>query len=493
VWRSLPDRLAPPHLRADTPAPSAASADTTQPPPPRLDDPGATGVRPTPAADTPVPGADTHQVRSPAPDAGATTHAPAPPAPPAADAQATPAPDTPVQDADTRQVRPPVVDDPGATRAGAAPTPAPDAPVQGADTRQVRPPVVDDPGATRAGAAPTPAPDAPVQGAETRQVRPPVVDDPGATRASAAPRGDATGPSTPDAEARPGIRDRAGAAAGRALDVKAGIDLYHQHQADGMGAGQAALTSLAQVHTGNVVSQAAGIGYSTGFVGGALLPGGMQNVMPDQLAVNALGTASQFGRAAIESARTGDTAPLSAFYQKILDRDKADPFKGFAQLAELSSQELARAGGSRGLAEANLARDLYDLTFGKDSDLGAAQTEGALRSYAEGLRRGEYSSSFQGITYIGDATVGTAAEFVADPVGTVDRLIKDGQQFGEDLGRMGDQVLSRDSLVFDRYLWGQMAVNTDSAIKRTPIVGAAYAMTGDALSYFQGLFGGSHA
>ena len=179
--------------------------------------------------------------------------------------------------------------------------------------------------------------DAPSPGA-SHGVGPEVTSVPG-PRAPAASDGP---PVLPAVDAPPGSRlSRLGSHVGDLADLAGN---YHDNVTNhGMTPTEALTTAAIQTHAGNQAATAAteqGLGLTTAPSGitnvggalatGAMLPNGLDNLMPERMAANTARTLIQGGQAVL----SGEEGAVDRFAQGVRDRPGFDPFAGFARAAD---------------------------------------------------------------------------------------------------------------------------------------------------------------
>lgn len=302
--------------------------------------------------------------------------------------------------------------------------------------------------------------------------------------------GEATGPS------------RIQSAFGRVSDLATINNYAQQHMAAGMNQGEATALATAQTLAGNAASESGLYDPRLSMAGGALLPNGMSNVLPDQAVENVVGTTYQGGRAALESAydtyQSGElnTDALDRFVDSIDERPGVDPYKGIAQAADLMGEEVTRAGGNEVFSaldrltesgarfhEAESVGETLEAGAGMVSDAGDVAASGLrtgatmASNLAEDLNRvyetgagsevlnesmsdfqqrvssGEFSAPLQGVDHVARI----ASETIVDP--------------GETLGQFAEDVSNIYEHGVGEGYWEEVVDNTEDALSRTPLVG----------------------
>ncbi len=256
-------------------------------------------------------------------------------------------------------------------------------------------------------------------------------------------------------------RSRVGEVFGRVTDA-ATVDHYtRQHIAAGKDPAEAVALATAQTAAGNAVMASGIADPRTSMAGGALLPGGMNNMLPDQAVENWVGTTYDAGTAAVQSVSDSlesgqlDTRALDEFAEGVTQRQGADPFKGIGQTSQLLGEEWARTDGDSMIE--NVAQVFGNL----GSDTGRIITTGAgsevlnesMSNFQKEVAAGQHGVALQGL----DDLANIASETVVDPVGTVGQFVDDVRN-----------IVTHG--VGDGY-WEESWEHTKDVIEKTPLVG----------------------
>ncbi len=258
-----------------------------------------------------------------------------------------------------------------------------------------------------------------------------------------------------------GGRSIVGETFGRVTDA-ATVDHYtRQHIAAGKDPVEAVALATAQTAAGNAVMASGIADPRTSMAGGALLPGGMNNMLPDQAVENWVGTTYDAGTAAAQSVSDSlasgrlDTRALDDFAEGVTQREGADPFKGIGQASQLLGEEWARTDGDSMIE--NVAQVFGNL----GADTGRIITTGAgsevlnesMSNFQQEVAAGQHGVALQGLDHIANI----ASETVVDPVGTVGQFVDDVRN-----------IVTHG--VGDGY-WEESWEHTKDVIEKTPLVG----------------------
>ena len=201
---------------------------------------------------------------------------------------------------------------------------------------------------------------------------------------------------------------------GTVSDVATVADNFERNLAEGMGQREAMAVALGQVRAGNAMANAGIVDPNMSMVAGALLPGDMRGIMPDQMVEAGVKTAYQGGsayvRALSDSYQAGqiDTSALDEFADTVANRQGADPLSGLARTAQLWGEESARTDGG------SIAEDLQQIY---DSGVaGDMNTE-----FQQAIAAGEEGSVLQGLDHV--ARIGS--NLAVDPQTTVGEFVGD--------------------------------------------------------------------
>jgi len=283
-----------------------------------------------------------------------------------------------------------------------------------------------------------------------------------------APRAGAADSQTPRAAGAPEGEARAAGAQGeggglvgtgfsRAMDAQNVQQLYNQHVRDGKSPAEAFALAVAQTGAGNLAGGTNPFGGVTdprlSAAAGALLPGGMSNILPDKAVENFVGTGYDALEAVSDSlgASVGsgqlDTTALDNFAERVASRPNADPFAGYAQAAQLVGEETARTDGG------NLVSDLQQIY---DTGAGSEVLNESMAGFQQRVERGEFGAPLQGLNDLASA----ASEVIADPTTTIGQFVDDVRNIYNH--GVGDGF------------WDEALNNTANVIKNTPVAGTIY-------------------
>ena len=361
-------------------------------------------------------------------------------------------------------------------------------PAPGAETN-IRP--ATDAGAADAGTVTSqstrpPEADTPAPADETP--RTPDVETPPAPEAPRTP--DAETPRTPDGEtprtpAPDGDQPRTTGAPdgprgagllGQAMDAQGAIEQIQREMGEGRSAAEALTRAAAMTHVGNALGDqvttnlVGGQGLDVGRVtdvrvtllGSSMLPGGVNNLLPDQMAANTIGTGWDAVSALAADAGSSlgggeiDTTELDRFTQRLTNRPGADPWAGYARLGELMGEEM---GTGSGFFESggNLGSEAWEIREDIATEMGHSMAE-VVQSAAEGRHDGVLQ---------GYAELAQAAGDPPDPV-----------QFGRDLLTMAevawDDTVGGETGGFGEGFWEAQAEHVNQTVRGIPIVGTAF-------------------
>jgi hypothetical protein len=185
-------------------------------------------------------------------------------------------------------------------------------------------------------------------------------------------------------------------------------------------------------------------------VGGALLPRGVDNVLPDRAIENYVGTGYEAGRAAIQSLNDSiasgriDSTALDKFGESVANRPGADPFKGYAELSQLAGAESARTDGG------NLVSDMRQIIT---TGAGAEVANQSMAEFQADVAAGKHGPALQGLDHV----MRIASEMGVDPKGTVG-------DFVQDLKTIYDHGVGEG-------YWTDAANHTVDVLHNTPVVG----------------------
>lgn len=243
----------------------------------------------------------------------------------------------------------------------------------------------------------------------------------------------------------------------RVMDAQNVQQLYNQHVAEGKSPEEAFALAVAQTGAGNLAGGTNPFGGITdprlSAAAGALLPGGMANIIPDRAVENFVGTGYDALEAVSESlgasAASGelDTTALDNFAERVANRPNADPFAGYAQAAQLLGEETARTDGG------NLISDLQQIY---ETGAGTEVLNESMSGFQQQVEQGQFGAPLQGLNDLASA----ASEVIVDPTTTVGQFVDDVRNIYNH--GVGDGF------------WDEALNHTANVIKNTPVAGTIY-------------------
>ena len=243
---------------------------------------------------------------------------------------------------------------------------------------------------------------------------------------------------------------RVGQVFGKVTDA-ATVDHYtRQHIAAGKDPAEALALATAQTAAGNAAMASGIADPRMSMAGGALLPCGMNNMLPDMAVENWVGTTYDAGSAAVQSVSDSlasgqlDTRALDDFAEGVTQREGTDPFKGIGQASQLLGEEMARTDGG------NLVTDMQRII---ETGAGADVLNESMSDFQQEAAAGQHGVALQGL----DEVARIVSETVADPMGTVG-------QFVDDIKNVATYGVG------DGY-WEESWDHTRDVIEKTPLVG----------------------
>lgn len=353
--------------------------------------------------------------------------------------------------------------------------PAPDAPTPEAGTvtsQSTPPPEADAPGPPSDETPRTPDVETPPAAPEGP--RGPVAETPrtpdGETPRTPTPDGDQ--PRTTGAPDGP----RGAGLLGHAMDAQGAIDQIQREMGEGRSAAEALTRAAAMTHVGNALGDqvttnlVGGQGLDVGRVtdvrvtllGSAMLPGGVNNLLPDQMAANTIGTGWDAVAALAADAGSSlgggaiDTTELDQFTQRLADRPGADPWAGYARLGDLMGEEM---GTGTGFFESagNLGAEAWEIREDIATEMGHSMAE-----FGQSAAEGRHGGVLQGYAEL--------AQAAGDP--------PDPAQFGRDLLTMAevawDDTVGGETGGFGEGFWEAQAEHVNQTVRGIPVVGAAF-------------------
>jgi hypothetical protein len=237
------------------------------------------------------------------------------------------------------------------------------------------------------------------------------------------------------------------------MDIKSVQDLYNQHIADGKTPTEAFSLAVAQTGAGNIVADMGIIDPRASAAAGALLPGGMNNILPEQAIINWMGTGNDaldaFGESIKSSLSSGelDTSAFDRFAENVANRPGADPFKGIGQAVDFATEEYYRSDGG------SLVSDIKRIY---ETGAGSEVLNESLSEFQQTVEQGGYGAPLQGINHLFSA----AGDLVADPSTTVGQFVDDVKNIYNH--GVGDGF------------WSEAVDTTAEVIKNTPLANTIY-------------------
>jgi hypothetical protein len=249
----------------------------------------------------------------------------------------------------------------------------------------------------------------------------------------------------------PGVTmgERLGDVFGKATDLATFENYTKQHMADGKGLGEAMAIAASQTVAGNAAMASGVVDPTLSMVAGSMLPGGMGNLLPDQMAANTVATgwdaASALGSDIKATYTSGElsTAAIDKFAQQVADRGNADPFSGFGQAAQLAGDMYERTDGG------TLSGDLQQIY---QTGAGTEVLNESMANFQQQVESGQHGVVLGGYNEV----LGAAGELAADPAGTVGQFVDDvkniitqgvGDGYWEDAGMQAKNVLDKTPVV----------------------------------------------
>lgn len=333
---------------------------------------------------------------------------------------------------------------------------------------------------------PATAPDTPPAGADAPPApdRPPDTPDGPRTPEVPTPPPTPSGADAPNTEGEPARTTdapegpRGAGALSTALDLQGAIDQVQREVAAGRTTGEALTRATAMTWAGNAIGDGVntnlgwGNGWDAGRVtdvrvtmlGSTMLPEGVNNLLPDQMAANTIGTGMDAIVALTEDAATSlgggtlDTSNLDDFTRRLADRPGADPWAGYARLGELLGEELGNADGNALDAVSNLGAEAWTIREDIAVEVGESVAE-----FGESAAQGRHGAVLQGYAEL--------AQAVGDP--------PDPAQFGRDLATMvevawDDAIGGGDTGGFGADFWQAQADHANQTVRGVPVVGTVY-------------------
>jgi hypothetical protein len=219
--------------------------------------------------------------------------------------------------------------------------------------------------------------------------------------------------------------------------------------AAGLNPAEAAAVAAAQTQAGNAAIAAGLADPRMSMVGGALLPQGVNNLLPDQAVENYVGTGYAAGRAGLEAINDSiasgsiDTQAIDRFADSVMAREGADPFKGYGEAAGLAGDLMNRTDGG------SLASDLQQIY---ETGAGSEVLDQSMGEFQAEVESGKHGVVLQGL----DQVAAVASDLAVDPATTVGQFVDDvrtivtngvGDGFWEEAGGQAKDVLERTPLV----------------------------------------------
>ena len=237
---------------------------------------------------------------------------------------------------------------------------------------------------------------------------------------------------------------------GKVTDLATFEQFTQQHMAEGKSVGEAMGISAAQVAAGNAAAASGVVDPTLSMVAGSMLPGGMSNILPDQMVQNTVGTGWDAARAVTGDIATSlgsgelNTSAIDKFAQQVADRGNADPFSGYGQAGALAGDLYERTDGG------SLTGDLASIVR---TGAGTEVLNESMSEFQHQVEHGKDGVVLQGYNDIFNA----AANLGADPSTTVGQFVND----VKDIYNQG---------VGDGY-WDDAGSHTKDVIDKTPVIG----------------------
>ncbi|HEX7166038.1 MAG TPA: hypothetical protein VF230_03560 [Acidimicrobiales bacterium] len=264
-----------------------------------------------------------------------------------------------------------------------------------------------------------------------------------------AERAGVTAARTPTAEPAH-TRATYGDAFGKATDLATFDSYYKQHLANGMSEAEAAALATTQLMAGNAATSYGAVNPTLSMVAGTMLPGGMGNILPDQMAENTAATTWEAGKALVSDLGTSvgsgelSTEAIDKFAESVANRGNADPFGGYGQAAQLAGDLSARTDGG------SLAGDLQQIY---ETGAGTEVLNESMASFQDQVESGQHGVVLEGL----DAIASAGSELLVSPTTTV-------SQFVDDVSNIITHGVGDD-------FWDQAGTHTKEVIDKTPVIG----------------------
>ena len=250
----------------------------------------------------------------------------------------------------------------------------------------------------------------------------------------------------------PGVTtaERLGDTFGKVTDLATFEALTQQALAEGRSLPEAMTLAGAQTAAGNAAMASGVVNPTLSMVAGSMLPGGMGNILPDQMAENTVKTgwdaASALGSDIKATYASGElsTAAIDKFAESVANRGNVDPFSGFGQAGQLAGDLYERTDGG------SLSGDLQQIY---ETGAGAEVLNESMANFQQQVESGQHGVVLEGYNEI----FGAAAELAADPSGTVG-------QFVDDVKNIWNEGVG------DGY-WEQAGAQAKDVIDKAPVIG----------------------
>jgi hypothetical protein len=261
---------------------------------------------------------------------------------------------------------------------------------------------------------------------------------------------------------------RGGEALGTVLDAQGLLDQIEQEMAAGRSAQEAITRAVASTWASNAVGDV-GEGVTdvrTTLLASALLPDGVNNILPDQFAANTMNTGLDAWSAIVAdvAASLGEgevnSEALDEFARLLTERSGADPWSGYAQLGEAFGEELGEADMNPVTMFGNLAEDLARMD---EQDVIVEQGLDAASRFEQEAFDGQHGTVLRGISEATRvATDPPDPEQFAEDATTIARVLWDDVTGSGETGGMGHGF------------WEEIAEHNNDAVRGVPVVGTAF-------------------
>jgi hypothetical protein len=262
-------------------------------------------------------------------------------------------------------------------------------------------------------------------------------------------------------------------ALGGVMDAQGLIDSVQQDLAQGRGVGEALTRGVTTAWSGNAIGDAMGQGgggvqnVSTTLLGSAMLPNGVNNILPDQFAANTMSTGLDAWSGIVEDGARSlgggelSTAGMERFADGLAARPGADPFAGYARLGELVSEEL----GDADMSVMDMARNLgEDLQRMDEQDVFVEQALESASSFEQEVFEGQHGTVLRGLSQATRAATDppTPSQFAEDATNIGRAMYEEVTGSGGAEGGMGPGF------------WEEIAEHNNETVRGIPVVGTVF-------------------